>query len=215
MSAALAILAWTALAQPGFAWDLPPGVVGSAEIPGELVAGGIPVRMRKLTVALPADAVGRHFLGSFTRQGLYVPEGQPYDRVITGVRPSDYRTFTVLIQRIDAKHCGVILGEALPLAAAKGRDLGGGLLFPGATQPFATRFESGSTVSFRARASEAELGSFYGEVLPKLGFARSASGGWRGANEELSILSMRDPKDPALVHVVLVRRLAPAEETLR
>jgi len=211
MSAPLALLALFAAATDGFTWDLPPKVVSDVMIAGEIEAGGVPVRMRKLTVKLPAGDVGEHFLRSFQRQGLFVPPGMPYDRVLTGVRPRDFRTFTVLIQQIDAKHVAVILGEARPLEA-KGPGTSSDPLFPGASHAFETRFESGRTVTYRARATPSELSSFYTEVLPKAGFARNESGSWRSPSQELSILSAADPAVPGMASVVLMWRLIPAGE---
>lgn len=188
----------------GFVWELPPAVIVNVEVTGELTAGGIPVRMRKLTVRQAPGEIGRHFLDSFKRQGLYVPPGMPYDRVLTGVDPQTVHTFTVLIQPIDPRHCGVILGEAEPLAA-RARELRDPL-FPGAAHVLQTTFESGRTVSFQARASEAELSSFYAEVLPKTGFVREADGSWRGSGEALQIFVLPLPKEPGISRVVLVRQ---------
>jgi hypothetical protein len=214
MSAAL--LLWVMAvtgADAGFVWDLPAKVVSDVEVAGEIEAAGIPVRMRKLIVGLSAAEVGRHFLQSFRRQGLFVPPGMPYDRVLTGVRPSDYRTFTVLIQQIDPKHCGVILGEAMPMAARPGTK--GDPLFPGASHPFETRFESGRTVSFRARATVDELSSFYSEVLGKAGYRRAKDGSWRSQSQSLSVLSTPDPAQPGMRSVVLLWRSISDDEGLQ
>jgi hypothetical protein len=196
-----------------FVWQLPAHVVSDVDVVGQLEAGGIPVKLRKLTVKLTPAEVGEHFRRSFIAQGLYVPPGMPYDRVLTGVRPDDLHTFTVLIQAADAQHSGVILGEAHPLAA-KQRPIAGPL-FPGATNALETRFESGRTVSFRARATEAELSSFYAEVLPKEGFTRAASGSWRSATEELSILSQPEARQPGVLRVVMVRQTVPPDDAER
>ena len=187
-----------------FAWELPRELVSDVDVPGRLEAGGIPVRLRKLTVRLTAGEVGEHFLSSFKRQGLWVPPGMPYDRVLTGVRPHDLRTFTVLIQPIDSRHCGVILGEAAPASARVEGVVDP--LFPGATGPTVTRFESGRTLSFRARATEAELTSFYSRVLAPAGFSRTEAGVWQSAGEEVAVYAMPEPNQSGVLRVVLVRR---------
>ena len=82
------------LALPGlpFVWELPPKTLHEIPIDGTTYVDGVPVRLRQLLVVGTPEQIGKHFLESFLRQGLYIAPRQGIDRLLTGVDPQSIVT---------------------------------------------------------------------------------------------------------------------------
>jgi hypothetical protein len=105
------------MALPGlpFVWELPPKTEHEIPIDGTTRVDGIPVRLRQLIVFGTPEQIGKHFLESFLRQGLYIAPRQAIDRLLTGVDPQSIVTYSVVLQANQAGRTTVILGESRPL----------------------------------------------------------------------------------------------------
>jgi hypothetical protein len=154
-----------AQADAGFRWELPPSGFAATEATSEVEAGGVPTRLRTVWARGEAAQVGRFYVESFERQGLYVAPGQRYDTAVTGYDPVADRSYSVMLKQVKKGQVQVLLGEAdlarhrTPEAAEVGP------LFPGAAQVLVLHDEGVASVTYRAQASPSEVDAFYRQVL--------------------------------------------------
>ena len=77
-------------------------------------------------------------------------------------------------------------------------------VFPGAKSPVESQQEGGAAVSYVASASQAELDSFYGEVLGASGWARDEElNGWVKDGSLLTVTRTARPDGTASVAVLI------------
>jgi hypothetical protein len=193
----------------GFRWEPPPKVVADAVIPGVTYVNGVPVQLRQLVVAAKPEEVGRHFLESFKRQGLYVADRQAIDTLFSGVDPSSLTTYSVVLQANGDKHTTVILGEARPLQP---RRSGAQALpvMPGVKGALPVEFEGYTQLNYDVGATAAQVEEFYGAQLGKQGYAREGSAGqptWARQGERVEV---RVSAAGARAQVTVRRTYAPA-----
>ena len=197
------------LAQAPFQWETPPQVISDVVIEQTTVVAMVPVRLRRLLVKGSPLSVGQFYLESFKRQGLYVPPGMQVDRVLTGVRPFDRRTFTAMFDSPARGVVGVTLGEADPtlVDTAKPTGLDQWPAFPGATDVLVTRMERDGVMSFSARATADEVASFYRDLAHAQGLVPIAENSYRSAGLQLTVTAVPARSTPGTVRVsVLIDR---------
>ncbi len=197
-----------------FKWDVPP-IVAEVDIPGITWSAGVPVKMHAVVVKGRVEDLMRHFVESFSRQGLYVlppheVPASPYPSV-TGHDPDARISYTVIFQPSSQKGLvTLVLGEAnvgaVDARQAQGPDFAP--LYPGARSVVRTNVEGLNTVAYVAPASELEVTTFYKESLSKAGFKPEGQNAWRKGNEVIRIQMQR--LDGQL-NVMLSRSIAPAQ----
>ena len=176
-----------------FVWELPQTTMHDVPIDGTTYVRGVPVRMRYVMVKDTPVNIGRHFLESFKRQGMYLAEGQQLDRAVTGVDPSSLQTYTVILQPNQPGYTTVILGEAKPLEK-KPLAVGGLPMPPSVRDAVPVKFEGYLLLSFSAAEPIAEVQSFYAVELPRAGYEPVGEGEWAKPGERLEVTLSVDGK---------------------
>ena len=169
-----------------FTWELPPKTMHEVPIDGTTYVVGVPVRMRYLMVKDKPREIGRHFLESFKRQGLFVDAGQDLERMFTGVDPQSFMTYTVVLQPNGPEHTTVILGEAKPLEK-KAPQPGGLPLPPSARGVLPVQFEGYTLLSFTIPDPLEGVKAFYALELPRRGYQPKSETEWFKPGEQLEV----------------------------
>jgi hypothetical protein len=169
-----------------FVWELPPNTVSEVPIDGTTYVIGVPVRMRYLMVkSKPAD-IGRHFLESFKRQGLFVDTGQDASRMFTAVDPQSFNAYTVVLQPNGPDHTTVIIGESKPLQR-NSNDAGGLPLPPSARNVLPVKFEGYTVTAFSVPDALSDVQSFYALELSRRGYQPKSDTLWLKRGEQLDV----------------------------
>jgi hypothetical protein len=179
------------LALPGlpFVWELPPKTVQEIPIDGTTRVGGIPVRLRQLIVRGKPEEIGRHFLESFLRQGLYIAPRQAIDRLLTGVDPQSIVTYSVVLQVNDKDHTTVILGESRPLDRQRVEGLP---VLPQSKGAIPVQFEGHLLLTYLAPVSEADARAFYVKELAARGYQAREPGVWTKPGDRVEVTLSQD-----------------------
>lgn len=187
-----------------FVWELPPKTVSEVPIDGTTYVIGVPVRMRHLMVKAKPDEIGRHFLKSFKRQGLFVDAGQDVSRMFTAVDPQSFNTYTVVLQPNGPEHTSVIIGEAKPLLRESNE--AAGLPLPRSAQNvLPVKFEGYTVTAFSVPDALADVQSFYALELSRRGYQPKSDTVWLKQGEQLDVkLSTKNGR----TNVVLEQRSA-------
>ncbi|MBM4379518.1 MAG: hypothetical protein FJ086_09500 [Deltaproteobacteria bacterium] len=204
-------------ARPAFRWEFPT-VLSEVEVPEVFETNGIPTRFRALVLALPFERAYVHFRESFTRQGLYVapPKEQlqmaPGQVSLTGLDPEGEVTYTVIFTPYDDGTTGAIVGEAW----FKGRELAASNPFvpvmSGGEGLVTQQLETGRTVAYTVRATQAAVMTFYGQVLRDRGYTQQKDGAWTRGTSAIRVVADESAKGPDKVDVGVVEFSTPADE---
>jgi len=204
-------------ARPAFKWEFPT-VLSEVEVPEIFETNNIPTRFRALVLALPFEQAYLHFRESFTRQGLYVAppseqlEMAPGQVSLTGLDPEGEVTYTVLFTPYNDGTTGAIVGEAW----FKGRALAAQNPFvpvmAGAEGLVTQNLESGRTVAYRRRGTQAEVMTFYGQVLRDRGYVQQKDGAWTKGNWAIRVVVESSNRGPDQLDVAVVEFSTPADE---
>lgn len=181
-------------------------------------ADGTPVAMKILRVReRPKDLLQR-YATAFEKGGLYLMPGKDQPQVskvpmLTALDPVRRITYSVFFQANKDGTTTLILGEANFALRSKTRPGDFAPLVPGAENVLRTEQESGQVLSFRVKATEAEVQTFYRDMLPKDRWVEgtlegSSEGTWRRGNEELQLFQ-EAAEGGARAVVLMRRRLAP------
>lgn len=187
-----------ALSPLPFTWELPPKTMHEAPIDGTTWVRGVPVRMRYLMVNDTPLSIGRHFLDSFKRQGLYIQEGQTVDVMLTGVDPRSIITYSVVLQPNSPGHTTVILGEAKPLENKPPAPMGLPVP-PSASGVLPVQFEGYTLLSFKVTAPPAQLEAFYALELSQRGYLPKDHTVWVKPGEQLEVTISSEGKETKVV----------------
>ncbi len=161
-----------------------PDVIEKVPISSELQSMGVPVLAKAVRTKLSPEQSQRWIAASFRKEELYIPppdgqfqlKGAPQ---LTGYDPKARRTYTAIFKANADGTTTVVLGTADVSQAMVPRPQPTLPVFPGATRVVESAQEGGAAVSYLAGASQAELDSFYGEVLGGAGWSRDdALNGW-------------------------------------
>jgi hypothetical protein len=200
----IALVAALALHAAPFVWPRP-DLVEEIDVPGTVVAQGVPVRMRVVRSRLDVQRLLETFTGAFERAGLYVPPVQRRLLAEPHVTGLDWRasiSYSVILHPNPDGTTTCVLGQA---QLGKKRDAGGDFapLFPAAREVLRVEQEGARVMSYVAPASLTEVTQFYGATLERLGFKRAAEQGVfeRGADR---LLVLARPLDTGGVSVVVV-----------
>ena len=209
----VAMAAEGALAQaPAFRWEVPKAVA-SADIGGEQVALGVPLRLTAVRSQLDVESLFDFFLREFEKADLFVPPktlqfSPPGGLSLTGLDVKRQVSYTVIFQPNPDKTTTVILGEAESHAAKAGR---GGRRGAGVS-----RGQGGAHLEERERLGAHVHGdggaARGGRVLPRtLGASGyvEREGSYSNGREELRIAA-QNTHTAGELFVVVERREAPA-----
>ena len=210
----LALPAAAQRAQPAFAWPQP-RLLGVVEVPGTLNALGIPVRVRVLTLeGDPAD-LWPVYAEAFRRAGLFIPPRPrqvhlPWAPMLTALDVRRRISYSVSLHpNPDGTTTTAVLGEA-NLASRGDAAQPFAPTFPGAEGLFTSLQEGARMMSYRAKATVAEVDAFYADTLSRSGFERGDQPGvFTRGDEVLQVRASRG--EGAESWVVVVGRGVAAE----
>jgi hypothetical protein len=200
----IALVAVLVLNASPFVWPRP-DVVEEIDVPGTVVAQGVPVRLRVVRSRLGVQRLLETFAGAFERAGLWVPPVQRRLVAEPHVTGLDWRarvSYSVILHPNADGTTTCVLGEA---QLVNKRDGGADFapLFPAAREVLRVEQEGARVLSYVAPASLDEVTQFYGATLARLGFKPSAEhGGYERGGDRL--LVMARPLDSSGVSVVVV-----------
>jgi hypothetical protein len=191
------ILAWALVcAGPdagAFEWQvLRP--LGEVEVPGELQAQRVPVRLKAVVSAAPPAAILSDFEQQFRRAGFFVaPSRERVDLLqpqLTGLDTARKVSYSVIVLPNRDGTVTVVMGEAdhARLAAPEGAE-GLAPMLPDAAEVMVSRQEGARMVSYLTARSEEEVGAFYRSVLVHDGYREVARGRFRKGSAELRVSS--------------------------
>jgi hypothetical protein len=174
---------------------------------GTPVAGGRPMKLRAVRSRWAAEPLLRKLSDDFLRAGLFIPPPQdqpqvlplPYLAAIDGRRMISYSAF---FQVNRDGSTTVILGEVNLEARADVK--APAPAFPGALDAVSSDVEGMRALSFRAKATAAEVLAFYRDVLGRQGYADGGGGRFDRGTEHLSVVTM--PGDDGLLRVLVMLR---------
>jgi hypothetical protein len=174
-----------------FKWDIP-DVVADVDVPGVMLATGIPVKMHAVVSKRHYQDVAAYVVKSFEKQGLYIapPSHQPQvtrEPQLTGLDPQRKISYTVILQPNKDGTTTVILGEANlgKVQNPDGPDFAP--LYPGAKNVLRTDVEAMKTVIYDVGAPRAEVEAFYQESLKRAGYAPASLGSFRKGADEIQL----------------------------
>lgn len=159
-----------------------PEVVSAVPISGEMSSMGVPVMARAVRTRLKPELALRWLVGSFRRHDLYIPppekqyqlQGAPQ---LTGYDPVARRSYTAVFKENGDGSTTIVCGTADVSSDDWAKTRTALPVLPAARQVLESRLETALSVSYLVVASEAEVRSFYAEVLGSTGWA-SVEEGW-------------------------------------
>lgn len=196
-----------------FVWDIP-RTLDIVDVPGVMLANGIPVRLKAVRSAEKVEPLIQHVVDRWIEWGLYLPppEHQPQtlrEATLTAVDPERLITYTVIVQPNPDGTTTLYLGEANmsrpPQAVSSVAPL-----MPGADGVLTSELEVVRSVNYSVKAKEAEVEAFYRVELGRLGFKQTEPRRFRSQTEEVELV-LQTPKTGTTSVAVLRRTLAPED----
>jgi hypothetical protein len=194
-----------------FVWDVPK-VVDIIDVPGVMLADGIPVRLKAVRSKEKPEPLLQHIVDRWEAWGLYIPpvEHQPQtlrEPQITALDPERLITYTVLFQPNPDGTTTLYLGEANMSQPPKALS-SVAPVYSGAEGVMTSELEVVRSVNYTVRAKEAEVEAFYRAELGKAGFKEVEPRRFRSSSEEMELVIR--PVQPGQLSVAVLRRtLAP------
>lgn len=168
-----------------------PEVTAVVPISGELQSMGVPVLARAVRTRLSPQLAQRWIVGSFRRHDLYLPPGEKTFQLqgapqVTGYDPVAQRTYTAIFKENGDGSTTVVCGTAdvsrADWATAQAPSLP---VLPAALQVVESKLEGALSLSYLVKATEAEVTSFYGDVLGGAGWTPADEGWTKGSRQIL------------------------------
>lgn len=190
-----------------FVWDVPK-VVDIVDVPGVMLADGVPVRLKAVRSKEKPEPLLQHIVDRWEAWGLYIPpvEHQPQtlrEPQITALDPERLITYTVLFQPNPDGTTTLYLGEANlskpPQALSSVAPV-----YSGAEGVMTSELELVRSVNYTVRAKEAEVEAFYRAELGKVGFKEVEPRRFRSGTEEMELVIR--PVQPGQLSVAVLRR---------
>ncbi|MCY1017674.1 hypothetical protein [Pyxidicoccus sp. MSG2] len=190
-----------------FVWDVP-RVKDIIDVPGVMLADGIPVRMKAVRSAEKIEPLMGHIVDRWVEWGLYVapPEQQPQklrEPMLTALDPERFITYTVIFQPNPDGTTTLYLGEA-DMSKPPGAMSTVAPVFPGAEGVLTSDLETVRSVTYSVRAKETEVDAFYKTELAKAGFKEVKPRRFRAGQEEVELILK--PLQPGQQSVSVMRR---------
>lgn len=201
----LALALWLCLsgAPPPFTWDVPEAIdeVPMGKAPS---AAGRPMKLRAVRSRWGPDKLRQKLVRDFQKAGLVIPPGLPQNLPLPYIAAIDGRRMISYSAFFQANRDGsttLILGEVDLEARVSAAPVAP--VFPGAVDVVTSDVEVMRSVSYRAKASPAEVLAFYREVLGRAGYRDSGGGVFERGPERVQVLTP-NAQDGLLRVVVMV-----------
>ncbi|MFP2907399.1 hypothetical protein ACLESD_20595 [Pyxidicoccus sp. 3LFB2] len=200
-----------------FTWDVP-RVLDIIDVPGQMLANGIPVRLKAVRSAEKPEPLLQHIVDRWIEWGLFIPPPEQQKQTLqevqlTAVDPERFITYTVILQPNVDGTTTLYLGEAnlsKPPAAMSSV----APVYPGAEGVMTSDLEVVRSVNYSVRAKEAEVQAFYRTELGKAGFKEVQPGRFQGGQQEEVELILK-PLQPGTLAVSVLRRTVAPEAPRR
>ncbi|WP_224240129.1 hypothetical protein [Hyalangium gracile] len=192
-----------------FTWDVPK-VVGVVDVPGVMMADGIPVKIRAVRSKEKPEVILQHIVDRFEDWGFYIPpietQAQPFrEPQITALDLERLISYTAIFQPGPDGTTTVFLGEA-NLSQPPQKSSPFAPVHPGAKDVLHTDTESARTLTYAVAAKPEEVQAFYRKELTKQGYTETEPNLYRKDSDELQVL-VRAAK-AGQSSVVVMRRAA-------
>jgi hypothetical protein len=193
-----------------FTWDVPK-VVGVVEVPGEMKADGVPVKIRAVRSSEKPQVILQHIVSRFEAWGFYIQpietQAQPFrEPQITALDFERLVSYTAIFQPNPDGTTTVFLGEA-NLSQPPVKPNAFAPLYPGAKDVLHTDVEVARSLTYTVVAKPEEVQAFYRKELLKQGYTEREPNLYRIGSDELQVL-VNPTKAPGQSGVVLMRRAA-------
>lgn len=190
-----------------FVWDVP-RVKDVIDVPGMVLADGIPVRMKAVRSAEKIEPLMQHMMERWMEWGLYVApvEQQPQklqEPMLTALDPERFITYTVIFQPNPDGTTTLYLGEA-DMSKPPGVMSSVAPVYAGAEGVMTSDLETVRSVNYSVRAKEADVEAFYRAELGKGGFKEVSPRRFRAGQQEMELILK--PLQPGQLSVVVLRR---------
>ncbi|QSQ20998.1 hypothetical protein JY651_38220 [Pyxidicoccus parkwayensis] len=190
-----------------FVWDVP-RVKDIIDVPGMMLADGIPVRMKAVRTAEKIEPLMQHIVERWVEWGLYVApiEQQPQklqEPMLTALDPERLITYSVIFQPNPDGTTTLYLGEA-DMSKPPAVMTSVAPAYPGAEGIMTSDLETVRSVNYAVRAKEAEVDAFYRTELGKAGFKEVEPRRFRAGQEEVEVILK--PLQPGKLSVAVLRR---------
>jgi hypothetical protein len=195
-----------------FVWDVP-RVKDIIDVPGVMLADGIPVRMKAVRSAEKIEPLMQHIVERWLEWGLYVApvEQQPQklrEPMLTALDPERFITYSVIFQPNPDGTTTLYLGEA-DMSKPPGAMSTVAPVYSGAEGVLTSDLETVRSVTYSVRAKEADVDAFYKTELAKAGFKEAKPRRFRAGQEEVELVLK--PLAPGQLSVVVLRRTVAPE----
>jgi hypothetical protein len=192
-----------------FNWDVP-RVLDIIDVPGVMLANGIPVRLKAVRSAEKPEPLLQHIVDRWIEWGLFIPPPEEQKQTLqevqlTAVDPERFITYTVILQPNVDGTTTLYLGEA-NLSQPPKPTTSIAPVYPGAEGLMTSDLEVVRSVNYSVRAKEAEVAAFYRTELGKAGFKEVQPGRFRAGSEEVELILK--PFQPGTLSVAVMRRTA-------
>lgn len=196
-----------------FTWDVPQ-VVEAVDVPGVMMADGIPVRVHAVRSKEKPTVLLQHLVDRFLAWGFFIPpveqQAQPFRQPqLTALDPERLISYTVILQSNPDGTTTVYLGEA-DLSQPPARQSSFAPIFPGAGEVLHSDLEAARSLTYSVSAPRPEVEGFYRQELGKVGYAQVETNLYRKGSDELQV--MVRPARGGQVSVVVIRRTAPQSD---
>lgn len=191
-----------------------PGQLTHVEVPGELRAVGVPVRLDAFVSKEKYADLVRYYVGLFKQAGLYIPPPKARRRdelepQLTALDPKTGKGYSVLFLRNRDKERTVTIvhGEAEPLKALESKDAAESFLPlpPQATRPLTSSSEGARTLTFQTQLTGEQVIDFYAQTLGPQGWVAAGKSAFRsrdGQREIVFAFSESQPNAPTSVSIL-------------
>lgn len=199
-----------------FTWEIPQ-TVSVVDVPGQVDANGVPVKLRAVRSKEKAQTILQSVVDRFISWGFVVPEAykQPQlfrEPMVTALDTRNFISYTAILQVNPDSTTTVFLGEA-NLGAAKAPKPAGLPLFPGASKVLTAETEGARTLSYSVSGkTTADVEAFYREQLLKAGYKEIQPRVFKSSSEEIALNLGVTKEGPVAVR--LVRRAALPDDGL-
>jgi hypothetical protein len=174
--------ALAALLLCGFDWNVPK-LLEWSEVGDQLQANGMPLKIFVARSAWKPGDLLDHYQARFAKAGFYTPEkplklpGLELPR-LTALDTESMWSYLVYVWPEPDGSTTLVLGAADLKGKKKDKAASGFSVaaFPGATVTFTSNVEFARTMSFTAKATEAEVIDFYRQTLPAAGWKEREPG---------------------------------------
>lgn len=190
-----------------FTWDIPK-VVEAVDVPGVMMANGIPVRIRAVRSSEKPEALLQHIVNRFEQWGFFLApietQAQPFREPQLTALDSDQRvSYTAIFQPHPDGTTTVFLGEA-NLSQPPVKQSPFAPVYPGARDLVHTDVEVARSLSYSVSAKPADVHAFYRRELGKQAYTQVEPDLYRNGAEELRV--MVRASQGARSSVVVMRR---------